>query len=53
MIRAMRDAVGWLLFPAALCAVLGGAALALGQGAAPSAVAGVGALASLAVVAAF
>lgn len=44
--------LAWLIFPVTVCAALGGATLALGNGAAPSAVVGLGSLASLIVVAA-
>ena len=45
--------ISWLLFPAVVCGVLGGALFALGEGVAPSAVVGFGTLASILLVVAF
>lgn len=49
----MRSAIAWLIFPATVCGVIGGAAFALASGAAPIAVTGIGTLASLVVIVAF
>ncbi len=49
----MRAAISLLLFPTMLVLVLGGSIVALGRGAAPSVVAGIGTFASLLVIAAF
>lgn len=49
----MRRMISWLLFPAVVCGVLGGALFALGEGVAPSAVVGFGTLASILLVVAF
>lgn len=52
-LRAMRRAIAWLVFPATFCGVIGAAMLALDRGASGSAVALLGGLAAVLVVAVF